>query len=187
MVAYIYHEQKLPNGRTIKEDNLLTLSHKIPLKALVEVNISYSDHHGIRAFVCEHTRDCDGTPLYALCMTDDFETLHYVKQENYAVYRAIIEDGFSDDCLTVIRYPKNYLLKLSDYADVKFDLRVISAKGTPGVVMMARDMTPDEIAQYRSEKEDDMLIAIGWDDGGTSIFPKSQLEAVTVDPSELTR
>jgi hypothetical protein len=48
-----------PNGKTIRENNL-EIKHTIPLNTLVELET------GARVFVCQRTRDCDGTPLYCL-------------------------------------------------------------------------------------------------------------------------
>ncbi|AUZ94892.1 hypothetical protein FDI40_gp085 [Agrobacterium phage Atu_ph07] len=81
----------------------MLIQHKIPLKTLVEVNLHYSDHHGIRGYVCEHTRDCDGSPLYSIYYSNDFDTLEYVRTEKPELYRFMVCDGFSDDCLVVIR------------------------------------------------------------------------------------
>ena len=54
------------NGKTIKENNL-GVEHKIPVGALVETTSAYEyGWEGMRLFVREHTRDCDGTPLYSL-------------------------------------------------------------------------------------------------------------------------
>lgn len=53
------------NGRTIKENNM-AIVHDIPLGTLVEVRSADSDFNGIRLFVVEHERDCDGEPLYTL-------------------------------------------------------------------------------------------------------------------------
>jgi hypothetical protein len=88
-------------SRLWREENL-KLGHSIPIGTLVEVDIEYSSHHGLRAFVCEHTRDCDGTPMYALYYSKDFKNLEYVKEINYHVYRGMIVDGFSDECLKVV-------------------------------------------------------------------------------------
>ena len=90
-----------PNGKTVKQNNL-EQGHKIPLKTLVEVNIPYSDHHGIRMFVCDHTRDCDGTPLYALATSNELDNLAYIKETNPLLYRYMITDGFSDECLKIV-------------------------------------------------------------------------------------
>lgn len=53
------------NGKTIRQNNM-ELQHNIPLGALVEVNYEYGDMNGVRLFVVNHSRDCDGTPLYDL-------------------------------------------------------------------------------------------------------------------------
>jgi hypothetical protein len=55
------------NGKTVRENNM-EIKHQIPLGTLVEV-IGLepdSDYYGIRLYVIQHHRDCDGTPLYAL-------------------------------------------------------------------------------------------------------------------------
>jgi len=56
-------------NKTFREENE-EKTHKIPLGTLVEVvcDDSYSDRNinGLRLFVVDHTRDCDGTPLYGL-------------------------------------------------------------------------------------------------------------------------
>lgn len=59
------------NGKTIRENNM-ERKHGIPCGTLVEVK--YDRWHGdgacekvhARLWVVEHTRDCDGTPLYSL-------------------------------------------------------------------------------------------------------------------------
>ena len=59
------------NGKTIRENNL-ERDHEFPIDTLVEAK--YSEWFGngachrvqARLFVIEHTRDCDGTPLYTL-------------------------------------------------------------------------------------------------------------------------
>lgn len=56
------------NGMTVKENNLLK-EHGIAIGALVEVHGDSNDEesaNGLRLFVVEHARDCDGTPLYSL-------------------------------------------------------------------------------------------------------------------------
>ncbi len=92
------------HGKTIREENL-EKQHAIPLKTLVEVNVPYIEEHGLRAFVCEHTRDCDGTPLYSLYYSKDFENLECVKSVNPGVYSTMVTKGHSDDSLVVIRLP----------------------------------------------------------------------------------
>ena len=55
------------NGKTNKENNLST-QHTIPLNTLVEISYDseYEDNSektsGLRLFVVNHSRDCDGTP-----------------------------------------------------------------------------------------------------------------------------
>ena len=59
------------NGKTIKQNNL-EKKHNIELGTLVEITSDDSlhdeedQHNGLRLFVVQHTRDCDGTPLYSL-------------------------------------------------------------------------------------------------------------------------
>lgn len=53
------------NGKTIRQNNL-EKQHAIPLGTLVEINADYLDVHGVRLFVVNYSRDCDGTPLYDL-------------------------------------------------------------------------------------------------------------------------
>ena len=57
------------NGKTWKENNL-AIKHDIPIGTLVEITYK-SDYeeeneskYGLRLFVVNHSRDCDGTPLY---------------------------------------------------------------------------------------------------------------------------
>jgi len=89
------------NGKTVRENNL-NREHRIPIGTLVEVNIPYCSQHGIRMFVCEHTRDCDGTPMYALYYDNNMDALTFIKGANFNMYRAMISDGFYEDSLTVI-------------------------------------------------------------------------------------
>jgi hypothetical protein len=58
-------------GLTGRQENL-QVKHSIPIGALVEIleydihrEVYYEDN-GLRLYVCKHTRDCDGTPLYDL-------------------------------------------------------------------------------------------------------------------------
>jgi hypothetical protein len=59
------------NGKTLRQNNAL-IDHKIPIDTLVEVKYDTWFGDGAckkvhaRLFVFEHTRDCDGTPLYSL-------------------------------------------------------------------------------------------------------------------------
>ena len=60
------------NGKTIKQNNLEKKKHNIELGTLVEITSDDTlhdeedQHNGLRLFVVQHTRDCDGTPLYSL-------------------------------------------------------------------------------------------------------------------------
>jgi len=69
----VAYDLTMKDGRTWREQNLEDLHHGIPLGTLVEVQ--YDTWHGdgacekihARLWVVEHTRDCDGEPLYSLC------------------------------------------------------------------------------------------------------------------------
>lgn len=59
------------NGKSVKQNNL-EQDHIIPLGSLVEILGSDSDDDtGLRLFVVDHGRDCDGTPLYGLSFKKD--------------------------------------------------------------------------------------------------------------------
>ncbi len=58
------------NGKTVKENNLEN-KHVIPIGSLVEV-LNPEESKGLRLFVMRHTRDADGTPLYALTGDADY-------------------------------------------------------------------------------------------------------------------
>ena len=53
------------NGKTIKENNL-SIKHLYDVGELVQLS------NGVRAFVYQQTRDCDGTPLYTLTLDDHY-------------------------------------------------------------------------------------------------------------------
>jgi hypothetical protein len=62
------------NGKTIRENNSAR-QHKYPIGTLVEFEVDESHDYGrssikgtVRAFVCGHDRDCDGSPLYSMSM-----------------------------------------------------------------------------------------------------------------------
>ncbi len=80
----------------------ITTPHEIPLGTLVEVDIPYNPQHGIRGFVCEHTRDCDGEPMYAITLHPDLEQIEYIKAIDYNLYRFAIQDGFVKSSLKII-------------------------------------------------------------------------------------
>jgi len=56
-----------PQGRTYKQINK-TIPHKIPLNTLVEIIPWEKDCEwaGMRLYVRQYQRDCDGSPLYTL-------------------------------------------------------------------------------------------------------------------------
>jgi hypothetical protein len=88
-----------PQGRTYREINAAK-THGIPIGALVEIgHLDYpSPMDGARLFVVAHNRDCDGTPLYALC-ADPEDTI--VQRKGFANDKW--HHGYSEDSLTVIR------------------------------------------------------------------------------------
>ena len=116
----------LEDGKTIKETNLQK-QHSIALGSLVEIKSDdYSDcspvdqHSGLRLFITEHTRDCDGTPLYSLSFnkiaaqefTEAKKALvnaeqgsldHTVISWNVNYLKGSILTGFSEESLTVIK------------------------------------------------------------------------------------
>jgi hypothetical protein len=58
------------NGKTIRQNNMEQI-HDIKIGSLVEINYSYNENNGVRLFVVNHSRDCDGTPLYDLSYNQD--------------------------------------------------------------------------------------------------------------------
>ena len=71
-----------PQGRTYRQVNNAS-PHKYGLGVLVEID------NGVRLFTAKQTRDCDGTPLYAL--THEKRDDEHPLNEIYWVY------GFSED------------------------------------------------------------------------------------------
>lgn len=114
MTITVIHDLKESNGKTIKENNM-ELQHNIPIGTLVEykTNDPESDYFGVRLFVAEHARDCDGTPLYNLSSSkklirdmdelkeDDFNS-PALKQQLMRHYRGMMEGGFSEESLEII-------------------------------------------------------------------------------------
>ncbi len=73
------------NGKTVRENNM-EISHKIPIGSLVEVNYNCGEEEeGLRLWVVNHSRDCDGTPLYDLSFSLDaqqeYEQIQAEKEE----------------------------------------------------------------------------------------------------------
>lgn len=71
MSIVFVHDYVEPNGQSIRENNY-DRQHTIPIGAIVEVVYDDRDEDedaqtfGLRLFVVNHSRDCDGTPLYDL-------------------------------------------------------------------------------------------------------------------------
>jgi hypothetical protein len=109
------------NGQTITQNNLQK-QHNIPLGSLVEIfstddekwNDPEGIQHGLRLWVTGHTRDCDGTPLYALSFNKNAyaefkncerqaesgdKLVNHMKQ----YYRGQFDDGYSEESLIVIK------------------------------------------------------------------------------------
>ncbi len=65
-VTVIHHLIDPDTGESYKKGNM-KLTHKIPVGTLVELLPADDEEHaGVRLYVVEHNRDCDGTPLYAM-------------------------------------------------------------------------------------------------------------------------
>ena len=86
-------------GKTWEEKNL-ERKHAIPLGSLVEIHAEEMPENGVRLFVCQHTRDCDGEPLYTLTWNlPEFEDekLHGFSLQIVGIH------GWGEDALEVIR------------------------------------------------------------------------------------
>lgn len=81
--------------------------HTIPIRSFVEINLNYNEDHGARLWVADHTRDFDGTPLYALYGSSNINIYEYVKENNPKLARYLISDGWTADCLIVLKEPDN--------------------------------------------------------------------------------
>ena len=81
----------------------MKLQHEIPLGTLVEVKVDprYNDKNGIRGFVVDHSRDCDGEPLYAISLSTLKEALE-LKVCFPQIYQFTISDGWLKDSLCVV-------------------------------------------------------------------------------------
>lgn len=100
-------------GMTYRQENMVK-EHQIPLKSLVEVKTSDEDfpYEGVRAFVVSHDRDCDETPLYSISLNRDWKPGRNQRWEDNGksymiqgelIQRAAKENGFSEECLVVIK------------------------------------------------------------------------------------
>lgn len=118
------HDIVEENGKTIKENNL-EKKHNIELGTLVEITSDDTlhdeedQHNGLRLFVVQHTRDCDGTPLYSLSFNriageqldqaeKDLEKTKNDSMEYTLVHwtvtklRGSILSGFSEEVLKIV-------------------------------------------------------------------------------------
>jgi hypothetical protein len=87
-------------GKTFREENS-EKNHNIPLGTLVEVGEEISRYSGLRLFVVDHNRDCDGTPLYTLSFEREW---HEGYVGDYTIVaQAMTINGFSEGCLKIIR------------------------------------------------------------------------------------
>jgi len=77
-------------------------NHTIAIGTLVGVDLSYSEQHGVRGFIVEHTRDCDGTPLYAISLMPPNDALE-LKRLDERVYRFAVSDGWTAECLKILQ------------------------------------------------------------------------------------
>ena len=118
------------NGKTVRENNN-ALIHNIPLGSLVEIlpdmwemesgEVSIST--GLRLYVVNHGRDCNGTPLYDLSFDPDAhvqwanykkiideksydpedEYSEAITKARYWSYSGAIKSGYPEESLKVIR------------------------------------------------------------------------------------
>lgn len=92
-------------GKTYREKNL-EKGHNIPLGTLVEVDFDDSGLEdpvkGLRLYVVEHSRDCDGTPLYSLCHTKKWSE-NMMGKEFHMFARWMLSTGYSEDSLKIIK------------------------------------------------------------------------------------
>lgn len=89
------------DGTTRKERNM-ELQHELQLLTLVE--IKSGSMAGLRLFVQNFTRDCDGTPLYNLCFRWKLVGIeHSVKNPNFLMNSTGISTGHNPDNLEVVK------------------------------------------------------------------------------------
>lgn len=113
------------NGLTVRQNNM-NKTHNIPIGAIVEIlpnsaidSDLFDDEDsaaGLRLFVVEHSRDCDGTPLYALSFDRDAVKELEKAEKNYKnnpddilclavlwMFKGRIDRGYSEESLSVIK------------------------------------------------------------------------------------
>lgn len=113
------------NGKTVHQNNM-EKEHAVPIGTLVE--ITYENEYeeedervkGLRLFVVDHQRDCDGTPLYGLSFSlgakKDLDSIErsiekgsYSSQAEYNLLVMLkwqaggkIMNSYSEDCFVVV-------------------------------------------------------------------------------------
>lgn len=98
------------NGKTCKENNL-EKRHEIAIGTLVEIiyKSDYEDEeeskYGLRLFVVNHSRDCDGTPLYDM----SFNKAAYkeYKESEDVIKKGIFENKMDEAITRMINYRAN--------------------------------------------------------------------------------
>lgn len=101
------------NGKTWRE-NRLAIQHEIPLGSLVEISHfdpEYpddppGDFDGVRLFVVQHQRDCDGSPLYGLSFNKELLDMDLAATDPITrAWCMQISGGHGPESLTVIKEP----------------------------------------------------------------------------------
>ena len=80
----------------------MQLQHEIPLDTLVEVVLDGHAENGIRGFVVEHTRDCDGEPLYAISLKRHTEAMNLKSVQEF-LYCVSVSDGWTKENLKLVK------------------------------------------------------------------------------------
>lgn len=115
------------NGKTIRENNKAK-THNIPVNTMVEFHLEDLDENGagynakVKGYVYQHTRDCDGTPLYSISLVhpskllgvsedsgvgvvmriDRHSNWFFLKKEMEIQWLNKICNGYTEDALTVV-------------------------------------------------------------------------------------
>lgn len=118
-IGVIAHHIVGDDGLTTRERNMQT-KHNFAIGSLVE--ITYGEYCGLRLFVAEHSRDCDGTPLYALTHTPKYIGRKLAKEKERAindidgflcaVHLGALNDGWSESSLVLIKSAKEISAQL---------------------------------------------------------------------------
>lgn len=114
------------NGKTVRQNNEAK-GHTIPLGSLVEIHgldsedsLESEQLDGLRLFVVDHSRDCDGSPLYSLSFNkhaakdrdeanvelaalDKHDMSYNLLKHCRAIALGSITGGYSDESLKVIK------------------------------------------------------------------------------------